>query len=691
MLACLAIILALGQARAQWSFTPVSGYGTFASSLSRDGSTLLLNTYTSPDHFVFYKNGGIYSTYPTIQFNAFSVDSTGNVFWGNNAGNRPAFWNVFTGPGIYNPPPNPPGHTWNYVYDLRLSNDGRKVLVNAFVTFFGPYYWGAFLLDTTTGGYTLVGQGSNYIVGEAISADGNTIVGEYGNHAFRWTPQLGLQDLGYPPGAQTNSNSHSIATCVSSDGLTIYGAWYDSGGVARGFKWTANSGMQNIPGMKISACSDDGNLAVGTLSSSNTAGIIGFDNTMNPADLRSVLLNNGVSGVAPWLLVGSTDSLEGSVFMSGDGKTIAVRAYNNSVSPQGQAEAVIKTPGLAPRAVDDSYTWLPNQSITIPAPGVIGNDVNTTGVSSVLVNTVSHGSLTLYSDGSFTYQPTAGFSGTDTFTYYLQRGVSFSNTATVSIYVPPASLTVNVNQRLGIGPVPDGTVVQVLNDDGTPLSPPTSTTTSSGVASFLSVPNPTSPNLAYEVKVLPPGGRGRAAVVHGVSLGGSVSTYLTCIKAYVEQAMSSSSPVGFARATVGGVSSLTGVDGFSQACWLPDGSYSAIVSMSPGLPTTVDFTLADSSSALLNRTSFAEVYTQLTRIWLTARTASGTTFIPTTGQWGINPGALSSLVNGSPVSRSFWLPNGTYHGSLSGAALNGTSDFQVGSPTQTGLRTVTVN
>src|SRR6185369_5389718 len=45
------------------------------------------------------------------------------------------------------------------------------------------------------------------------------------------------------------------------------------------------------------------------------------------------------------------------------------------------------------------------------------------------------GSLTLNSDGSFVYTPTAGFFGVDSFTYKFNNGSADSNVATVSIAV----------------------------------------------------------------------------------------------------------------------------------------------------------------------------------------------------------------------------------------------------------------
>jgi len=63
-----------------------------------------------------------------------------------------------------------------------------------------------------------------------------------------------------------------------------------------------------------------------------------------------------------------------------------------------------------------------------------------TTVTAVLVDDVSNGTLTLNSDGSFTYTPNVGFSGTDSFTYKADTGYpSFKKaaTATITVIVKP--------------------------------------------------------------------------------------------------------------------------------------------------------------------------------------------------------------------------------------------------------------
>ena len=92
-----------------------------------------------------------------------------------------------------------------------------------------------------------------------------------------------------------------------------------------------------------------------------------------------------------------------------------------------------------PIAVNDSYSCTGNLSISVPATaGVLANDY--TGFNPAATITafdplsVNGGAVSVAADGSFTYEPAAGYNGTDTFTYTLSN-VTGASTATVSVSV----------------------------------------------------------------------------------------------------------------------------------------------------------------------------------------------------------------------------------------------------------------
>ena len=90
-----------------------------------------------------------------------------------------------------------------------------------------------------------------------------------------------------------------------------------------------------------------------------------------------------------------------------------------------------------PLAINDGYTATEDITLSIVAPGVLTNDSDGDGdeLTAVLDTTVTSGTLTLNSDGSFTYIPDADFCGTDNFTYHAHDGQADSNMAAVTINV----------------------------------------------------------------------------------------------------------------------------------------------------------------------------------------------------------------------------------------------------------------
>ncbi|MAT42322.1 MAG: hypothetical protein CL609_08280 [Anaerolineaceae bacterium] len=99
-----------------------------------------------------------------------------------------------------------------------------------------------------------------------------------------------------------------------------------------------------------------------------------------------------------------------------------------------------------PVAVSDSgsaYAVTGDQILTINAPGVLSNDSDVDGdvLTAVLVEDVSHGTLTLNPDGSFTYDPNDDYAGPDTFTYKATDGDLESEVVTVTIIVAAVPVT----------------------------------------------------------------------------------------------------------------------------------------------------------------------------------------------------------------------------------------------------------
>jgi VCBS repeat-containing protein len=91
----------------------------------------------------------------------------------------------------------------------------------------------------------------------------------------------------------------------------------------------------------------------------------------------------------------------------------------------------------APVATNDSYSTNQDIQLNVNSPGVLANDNDVDGdaLSAVLATAPAHGTVSLNTNGSFTYTPTAGYIGSDGFTYKANDGAANSNIATVAITV----------------------------------------------------------------------------------------------------------------------------------------------------------------------------------------------------------------------------------------------------------------
>jgi gliding motility-associated-like protein len=115
--------------------------------------------------------------------------------------------------------------------------------------------------------------------------------------------------------------------------------------------------------------------------------------------------------------------------------TVNTRIINFLVSDNSlNSNAVTKTVSIAPPvAVADNYSYQSGIALTIPAPGVLGNDTSPGGspLSAILVTGPANGTLVLNPNGSFTYTSTGGTN--DQFTYKVNNGHLDGNTVVVTL------------------------------------------------------------------------------------------------------------------------------------------------------------------------------------------------------------------------------------------------------------------
>jgi VCBS repeat-containing protein len=141
-----------------------------------------------------------------------------------------------------------------------------------------------------------------------------------------------------------------------------------------------------------------------------------------------------LSGTPPALTYQPTANYSGTdtfTFRANDGEA------NSNVATVSMTVAAVND---VPVANTNTYTVQGGSTLTVSAPGVLGNDTDVEGTSltASVATGVSHGTLALATNGSFTYTPAAGYSGPDSFTYRASDGTAPSAPATVSITVQPA-------------------------------------------------------------------------------------------------------------------------------------------------------------------------------------------------------------------------------------------------------------
>ena len=128
-----------------------------------------------------------------------------------------------------------------------------------------------------------------------------------------------------------------------------------------------------------------------------------------------------------------------ALLLSGCGDSENFVFTNTNVNQNGGGQVP-----QAPVAVNDTVTALGNATLNQSSVnGVLNNDTPNGGVISEFdATTTQAGTVALASDGSFTYTPVFGFTGTDTFTYTLRNDAGESS-ATVTINVPNEGFFVN--------------------------------------------------------------------------------------------------------------------------------------------------------------------------------------------------------------------------------------------------------
>jgi VCBS repeat-containing protein len=170
-------------------------------------------------------------------------------------------------------------------------------------------------------------------------------------------------------------------------------------------------------------------------------GVLENDNDPDGDSLTAVLQSGPGDGSLTLSSDGSFTYTPDPGFFGSDSFTYKANDGSPAESNTATVTITVNEVNTAPTAGDNSYSTNEDTTLNVAAPGVLGNDTDPDGdsLNAVLDTGPSDGSLTLNSNGSFTYTPDANFNGSDSFTYRASDGSANSNVATVTITVDPVN------------------------------------------------------------------------------------------------------------------------------------------------------------------------------------------------------------------------------------------------------------
>ena len=181
----------------------------------------------------------------------------------------------------------------------------------------------------------------------------------------------------------------------------------------------------------------------------NDSNSIGHNQTLTSDSSHNVLNNDSSGGGMPMPLSASLNSTvsHGSLTLNSSGSytytpttnyvgtdSFTYLAYDGS-SYSSPATVTLTVTNNPPVGVSNSYTIYKDSMTFSSSSGVLSNDSDSDGdtLTATLVTNVAHGTLTLNSNGSFTYVPTANYFGTDSFVYVASDGNATSSNTTVTL------------------------------------------------------------------------------------------------------------------------------------------------------------------------------------------------------------------------------------------------------------------
>ncbi|HND53969.1 MAG TPA: Ig-like domain-containing protein, partial [Pirellulaceae bacterium] len=282
---------------------------------------------------------------------------------------------------------------------------------------------------TTSGGITLTINAANGVLGNDSDPDGDALTATVVNTAsngtltlnangsFSYTPDVGFSGLDTFDYQASDGALPSAITTVS-----IIVTPTNSPPSVENDSYAATTGQSLTISATIGVLANDSDAD----SDSLTAAV-----TQQPSHGTVTLSSDGGFTYTPASGFTGQDSFQ---YVANDGTVD---------SDPATVTLTVASGNHAPVAAADGYTTSSGQSLIVgTSSGVLSNDTDADNntLTAAIVTTPSHGTVTLNTNGSFTYTPTNGFSGTDSFTYRANDGTADSSPATVTLTVTAANV-----------------------------------------------------------------------------------------------------------------------------------------------------------------------------------------------------------------------------------------------------------
>jgi len=205
-------------------------------------------------------------------------------------------------------------------------------------------------------------------------------------------------------------------------------------------------------------------------------GVLANDSDSNGQPLTATLVNKPSNGTLTLNSDGSFNYNPNTGYTGTDSFTYVA---NDGTSTSNPATVTLTIGNQPPVANNESYNVATDVPLNVPSPGVLANDTDPQGfpLTATVVTNPSNGTLNLNSNGSFSYTPNSGYTGTDSFTYnsndgYLNSTTPATVTLTIGTFPPTAnndSYNASPNQSLAVTST-NGVLANDTNVAGLPLT-----------------------------------------------------------------------------------------------------------------------------------------------------------------------------------------------------------------------------